>query len=601
MTTLWVLFTICIALFMYHHFIYPLLLRFVAKRQKVKHSTPNAVQTLPRVGIIMCAYNEEAYIRAKLDNLAMLDYPPTAYDIHIGLDGCTDNTEAVINSVSQDLVQKRIQCTPHVFTANQGKVKTLNYLIEKTKDQYDVLLFTDVSALLSIDALRNVAQAFQSPNVGVVSGDYQFLNPAQPEQTKYWQYQNKLKRDEGALGAVIGVPGAMFAVRAKLVKTVPENTINDDFVIPMRAIEQGYEAIVDPDLGIVELESDTSDQELKRRVRIGAGNLQQLWFLKSMLRMRNGWKAFNFFSGKAMRAVMPIIIAVGSISVVSLAALGSTFAQIATAATAGTLLVESALKHGLGIKKVPVLSSLSYLVVNYAFALVGIVKWCCGHYAKSWNNGGKRDLDYVPLSVRFGKRTIDILGSASGLLLLMPLMILTAVVVKVSSKGPVFYKQWRVGKASGSWVSLFYMYKFRTMVVNAEQNTGAVWSKNNDPRITRVGRFLRKTRIDELPQLWNVLIGDMSLIGPRPERPDFHKKLEFHIPFFSERTMNVKPGISGLAQIKEAYANDINGMRQKLAWDMAYTLSLSSPMRWIKTEITIVFATLKVMLLAKGQ
>ncbi len=601
MNTLWILFAICIALFMYHHFLYPLLLRVLAKRQKAIKVETSPVKTMPKIGIVMCAYNEEAYIRAKLDNLAMLDYPPTAYDIHIGLDGCTDNTESVINSVSRDLVQKRVQCNTHVFNTNQGKVKTLNYLIEKTKKHYDILLFTDVSALLSIDALRNVAQAFHNPKVGVVSGDYQFLNPAQPEQSKYWQYQNKLKRDEGALGAVIGVPGAMFAVRAPLVKTVPENTINDDFVIPMRAIEQGYEAVVDPDLGIIELESDTTGQELKRRVRIGAGNLQQLWFLKSMLRARNGWKAFNFFSGKALRAVMPIIIALGSAALVALALMGSEVAQLTTLCTGGALLIESALKFGLGIKKVPLLSSLSYLFVNYLFALVGIVKWCFGHYANSWNNSGTRDIDYVPMSVRVGKRTIDIIGSAMGLIMMMPIMVLTALIIKLSSKGPVFYKQWRVGKASGSWVSLFYMYKFRTMVVNAEQNTGAVWSKNNDPRITKVGRFLRKTRIDELPQLWNVLIGDMSLIGPRPERPDFHKKLEFHIPFFSERTMNIKPGISGLAQIKEAYANDINGMRQKLAWDMAYTLSLSSPIRWIKTEITIVFATLKVMLLAKGQ
>lgn len=120
-------------------------------------------------------------------------------------------------------------------------------------------------------------------------------------------------------------------------------------------------------------------------------------------------------------------------------------------------------------------------------------------------------------------------------------------------------------------------------------------------RVTPVGRFIRKTRLDELPQLWNVLIGEMSLIGPRPERPQFHKKLEYHIPLFCERTVGVKPGITGLAQVKASYANDVEGMKEKLQWDMTYHLCLTQPLCWLRTESYIFLSTIKVMLLAKGQ
>lgn len=598
---LWFIVSSCMVLFAYHHFVYPCLIQYLAKGKIKAASAHQQVGKQAKIGIVMCAYNEQAYMREKLDNLAMLDYPSSLFAIHVGLDGCTDNTESIVDNARADLISKRVECHKHVFKHNRGKVKTLNEMLALIQDKYDILVFTDVSALLSMDALQKVAEAFSQPRVGVVSGDYQMFNCHLPNQQQYWVYQNKLKRAEGALGAVIGVPGAMFAIRAELVEPLPENTINDDFVMPMRALEKGYEAVVDGDLGIVEMESDDQQQELQRRLRIGAGNLQQLWLLRGMLSPANGWKAFNFLCGKGLRALMPVVLAIGVFATAALAIADDVVAQSLLAVAAFSLLFPLILKRYFGVEKMPILSSFGYLCVNYFCALVGIGKWLLGHYASSWKRDSHSDKSFIPLSVRIMKRTMDITLSAIGLVALSPVMLMVALLVKMASPGPVIYRQWRVGRASPSYVCLFHIYKFRTMVVNAEQLSGAVWAQDNDPRITRVGRFLRKTRLDELPQLWNVLKGDMSLIGPRPERPDFHAKLEFSIPFFCERTNGLRPGISGLAQTRQGYPNDIDGMRQKLAWDMAYTLNLASPWRWLKTEFAIILATLKVIVLAKGQ
>lgn len=158
-----------------------------------------------------------------------------------------------------------------------------------------------------------------------------------------------------------------------------------------------------------------------------------------------------------------------------------------------------------------------------------------------------------------------------------------------------------MGESSDDFVELFYVYKFRSMVVDAESRSGAVWASKDDPRITAVGRFMRKTRIDELPQLINVLKGEMSLIGPRPERPVFYGKLEKDIPYFCQRTYGVKPGISGLAQVMNGYDETIDDARSKIGWDYAYSLSMSSPRAWAKLEFSIVVKTLQVVFTGKGQ
>ncbi len=190
----------------------------------------------------------------------------------------------------------------------------------------------------------------------------------------------------------------------------------------------------------------------------------------------------------------------------------------------------------------------------------------------------------------FFKRSEDIIISSVMLLLLSPLLIFTAVLIKLESKGDVFFSQKRVGLYEQEYM----MHKFRSMKEDAEKLTGPVWAENNDPRITKVGRFIRKVRIDELPQLWNVFTGKMSMVGPRPERKHFTDELKQKIPFYSER-FNVKPGLTGWAQVSYDYGATLEDAVEKLNYELFYIKNLSLAM-----DIVIVLRTVKTVLFGRG-
>ncbi len=177
-----------------------------------------------------------------------------------------------------------------------------------------------------------------------------------------------------------------------------------------------------------------------------------------------------------------------------------------------------------------------------------------------------------------------------GTILFSPIMLLVAILVRLSSPGPILFRQQRVGKGSVS----FTLYKFRSMWANAEADSGAVWAKKDDPRITPVGRWLRKLHLDELPQLFNVLRGDMSIVGPRPERPEFVTELEKQIPYYRQRHC-VKPGITGWAQINHKYGDTIEDTIIKLEYDLYYIKNLAPAL-----DAFIIFHTAKVALLVRG-
>lgn len=246
---------------------------------------------------------------------------------------------------------------------------------------------------------------------------------------------------------------------------------------------------------------------------------------------------------------------------------------------------------------------------------------------------------------RLVKRAVDVAGASVGLALTAPLFPLIAVAVRLTSRGPVFYKQERCGAERRSGIAAsrppsaerrrekgfhtFDMYKFRTMRVDAEAKTGAVLAKVNDPRLTPIGGFLRKSRLDELPQLVHVIRGQMSLVGPRPERPELMARIEEAIPFFSERMRLVKPGLTGLAQIKLGYdgsvdpqaskqtrelARFLDGIKirglgdeasrtfaNKLIFDLSYSAICENAEGWMKTDLEIILRTPLIMLLGRGR
>ncbi|GAM58459.1 sugar transferase sypR [Vibrio ishigakensis] len=195
----------------------------------------------------------------------------------------------------------------------------------------------------------------------------------------------------------------------------------------------------------------------------------------------------------------------------------------------------------------------------------------------------------------------DLAGAGLVLLLTLPLFPFIALAIAINSRGPIFYKQLRVGRSTPEQMQLFEIIKFRTMYQDAEARSGAVWATENDPRITAVGRFLRKSRLDELPQLMNVLKGEMSLIGPRPERPSFYQTLETEIPFFADRTYGVLPGITGLAQVNQGYDTSIEDVRSKVGYDHSYALSHANLTTWLITDLSIAFKTLIIMVDGRGR
>lgn len=191
---------------------------------------------------------------------------------------------------------------------------------------------------------------------------------------------------------------------------------------------------------------------------------------------------------------------------------------------------------------------------------------------------------------RFLKRSTDLILSFGMLICLCPLILLVAILIKIDSRGPVIFFQERVGAKR----KIYKIRKFRSMVVDAEKISGPVWAKDDDARVTRVGHIIRKMRIDEVPQLWNVFKGEMSFVGPRPEREHFVKELEKRIPYYSQR-FSVKPGITGWAQVNYGYGATVEDAIEKLNYDMFYVKNMSF---WL--DLMIVLRTIKIVLFGKG-
>ncbi len=265
---------------------------------------------------------------------------------------------------------------------------------------------------------------------------------------------------------------------------------------------------------------------------------------------------------------------------------------------------------------------LGNLVREYGFSEPPHVEWL----TRLNLDEPRENLTSLPLSVRVTKRAFDIVSASLMLVLLSPLLLITWCAVRLTSPGAAIYSQTRVGlnrrskkskkdrrqsaaavpaagedrrgtgidrREAKNYGCPFTIYKFRTMRTDAEIS-GAQFAQDNDPRITPIGWFLRRTRIDELPQLWNILRGDMSLIGPRPERPEFMKQLSDEIPGYLDR-LGLKPGLSGIAQILNGYDNEVEGFRRKVGYDLLYLQNCC-----VLNDFKILLRTVRVVITGEG-
>lgn len=605
-----------ILLVVYHHAVYPLLLRawnrrYPSARPAVaprRYAPTDFDHLLPRVVVLIPVYNEAAVIGDKIRNLAVLDYPPDRLRIVVACDGCRDATAEVARAAAAEPECRHLKVDVLKFAENRGKVALINMLVPAMDT--DVIALSDASALVSVDALLIAARHFSDSRVGVVCGTYRLLRSFGAGEASYWAYQTRLRHWEGALGGAIGAHGAFYLFRAHLFRTLPADTINDDFVLPMNIVASGHRAVSDDEMVAIELERATPRQDRRRRRRIAAGNVQQLVRLRGLLHPRFGGTAFAFASGKALRAIMPLLLLLGFAGSVTLARHSPFFAAVAVGPSAACALAVA--RHALPKRRWPTtIDQVYYVVCGYCAMLIGSCRYILGLERSGWRGPASHaarvsdakavaQRSHAPAVVKALKRAIDLGGAIVLLLVALPLIAVAALAIKLDSKGPVFFRQVRVGECREGHVRFIRIVKLRSMRQDAEKLSGAVWASDRDPRVTRVGGVLRRTRLDELPQLWNVLCGEMSLIGPRPERPAFHQSLNASIPFYGERVFGVRPGITGFAQVNLGSDHCLDDVRRKLFFDHAYAIALGKPYAWLRLEMTIVARTIVIMILGPG-
>jgi cellulose synthase/poly-beta-1,6-N-acetylglucosamine synthase-like glycosyltransferase len=280
---------------------YPVLVWGLARAFGRKPRTQNIT---PRVSLLIAAYNEEAHIEAKLVNSLALDYPKDRLEIVVASDGSTDRTDAVVKRFRAQgvrLISMR---------DNIGKSAMLTRTVPLLSGE--IVVFSDVTSELEPGALRRLVQNFADRGVGCVSGLYRLKGSGGDLRGEgeglYWKYETFLKRQESRLHSILGAHGAFYAIRKSLFVRLEEASINDDYLIPMRIVAQGYRAVYEPSAVAWELELASVEGEFSRRRRIASGNCQQIVKLRSLLSPFHGWVALCFFSHKVLRTAAPLFM-----------------------------------------------------------------------------------------------------------------------------------------------------------------------------------------------------------------------------------------------------------------------------------------------------
>lgn len=360
-----------------------MILRATARRKK--ELRPNSVQIcsesdLPKITIVVPAHNEAKVIASKVENLSCLVYPRDRLNIVFALDGCTDNTRLALDeALEAEHTQLRVTIFEHLV--NRGKIAVINEVLSCIDS--GIVALTDASAHTGADALVRASSHFLDDEVGVVCGTYSVATIGSPGERRYWDYQTEIKFLESVLAAPMGAHGAFYLFRRELSDPIPLDTINDDFVLPMSIHLKGRRLVYDREMIATEIEPANERQEFRRRVRIGAGNLQQAIRLWRLSDPRLGWTSFLFLSGKGLRAFVPFLLALMLLSSLHLALAGNAFYQVVTlclvVGVVGCMTCSS-------LSSVPgLVRSASYLVTGHVAGLVGSLMLLCGLRKYAWS------------------------------------------------------------------------------------------------------------------------------------------------------------------------------------------------------------------------
>jgi len=376
-------------LVIYHHLGYPLILRWIQSRQtdekiqsRSRYYTSNHSDTeLPTVTIVIPAYNEAQWIAEKIRNIAVLDYPTERLKIIIACDGCTDNTAHIAIQTSIEPECSHLPIRVHVFKKNRGKVAVINEVVESVDS--DLVALSDVSALISVDALLIAATRFKDPGIGVLNGHYRLLNPGSTGEKAYWQYQSKIKASEAALGSTLGAHGAFYILRRSLFTPLATDTINDDFILPMKIVAAGYRAEYEDRIMAIELEKADDSMDHQRRRRIAAGNCQQLLRLKSLMLPSYGGVAFAFISGKGLRVLMPFLMIIALIGSMILASNHVLFAILFALQLTAYLLATWQIVFK-PKRSHRVIQTLAYLINGHTAGFIGSLRYLLGLERGHW-------------------------------------------------------------------------------------------------------------------------------------------------------------------------------------------------------------------------
>jgi lipopolysaccharide/colanic/teichoic acid biosynthesis glycosyltransferase/glycosyltransferase involved in cell wall biosynthesis len=582
MITLTVILLISVLGILWPWTIYPLVCRMFPVVQ-TRQQTWSGM--LPRVSVLVPAYNEREHIAEKLESILSWDYPQSLLEVIVATDGSTDGTDEIVE-IFADRGVRLIRAR-----RNRGKAHALNQLFDEASG--DLWLLSDASARLSKDALLEMVARMEDANIGCVVARYVPNQQDRRQASAYWSRETALKQLKSQRGLLMGAHGSGYMVRASLVEPLPNHLIHDDFIIPARIRAAGFGVAYCEAAVAVEASFDTSEQVLARAARIAWGNWQMFDRYRRWLRPTTGPFWWTFAGHKFAKTLVPFWIVSGAVSSLALIFLGAS--AIGSPAFASSAIVGAL---ALGMFAVTYVRPLETAARTIAGSLAGSVRYWAG-LPTPWG-ARSASLPQPPLGVRILKRAIDVLAGLFGLVLAAPVMLVVAVAIRLDSPGPVLFSQERVRTRIDGHEVTFRLYKFRSMVENAEQASGPVWATEHDPRITRVGRVLRQTRLDELPQLFNVLAGDMSLVGPRPERPHFTRELRAMIPGYDDRIQAIKPGITGWAQIHCEYDTSLDSVRRKLLYDLTYVAHLYSPVTYLLMELRILAKTVLVALTGKG-